>query len=324
MNNSLKEIADRIKKSDSILLTAHILPDGDSIGSVLGLGLALKSLSKKVLMVMEDPVPHLYHFLAGSSKIILPDSIKEIPELVIFLDCTDYSRAGSKWYDNFITDNVVINIDHHISNQHFASLNYVDDSAAATAQIICRLLKEMNAPCSQEIATALYTGIVMDTGSFKYQNTTPDTLREAAWLLEQGIDLSFIREKLYENKSLESLRVLALALSNLQVSSDKKIAWTSLSKQALEELQVKPEHCDGVVNYPISIMGVEVGLLFREMDNGAVKVGLRCRTGRDVNKIAGFFGGGGHKLAAGCQLDGPLEKVINQVLEATRQTLGGS
>ncbi|MGI6065036.1 MAG: DHH family phosphoesterase [Bacillota bacterium] len=322
--NSLKEIVDIIKKSDNILLTSHIMPDGDSMGSVLGLGMALESLSKKVYMVMEDPIPQLYHFLAGSNRIISPDSFKENPELVIFLDCTEYSRAGSGWFEKFNTDTVIINIDHHISNQHFAKINYVDGSAAATAQIICQILKEMNVPCSQEIATALYVGIVMDTGSFKYQNTTPDTLRKAAWLLEQGVDLSFIRENLYENKSLKSLQVLALALNNLQVSSDNKIAWTSLSKEALDELQVKPEHCDGIVNYPISITGVQVGLMFRETENNTIKIGLRCRTGRDVNKIANFFGGGGHKLAAGCQVDGPLEKAIKQVLEVTRKALGGS
>lgn len=324
MNNSLKEIEDLIKKSSNILITAHVFPDGDSIGSVLGLGLALKGMSKNVFMVMENEIPQLYNFLRGSEQIIFPQEMIRKPDLAIFLDCTDFVRAGENWFEEFVAGIPVINIDHHISNQYFGTVNYVDDQAAATAEIVFRLLKEMGISCTERTATALYTGIVMDTGSFQYQNTTPDTLRTAATLLECGINLSEVREKLFESKSLESLQVISLALAQLKLSQDRRIAWTCLDHESLDKLHVKPEHCDGVVKYPISVSGVAVGILFREMENGMVKVGLRCRTGYDVNSIAGHFGGGGHKLAAGCQLDGPLGKAVQRVLEKTQRVLGDS
>ncbi|ATW24207.1 DHH family phosphoesterase [Candidatus Formimonas warabiya] len=322
MNSSLQEICQTILKSKHILITAHVLPDGDSIGSVIGLGLALESLGKNVTMVMQDKVPDMYRFLAGSNKIIFPAALTVPSDLAIFLDCTDFSRVGDDWFQPWIREIPVISIDHHVSNKFFGKYNYVDVEAAATAEIIYFLLKEMQLNLSIETATALYTGIVMDTGSFQYQNTTSRTLKTAACLLEQGIDLSQIREKLYESKSWKNLQLVAVAIERLQFVSEGKIAWTYLDQEIMNQLQAESEHCEGVVNYPISMENVKIGLLFREMENGTVKVGLRCRTGYDVNKIASFFGGGGHQLAAGCTLDGPLERAVSRVLDQTRMVLG--
>jgi len=323
MNNCLKEIGEAIKKSTRILITGHVFPDGDSIGSVLGLGLTLESLKKDVVMVMQDKVPEIYQFLPGSAKIRLPQEVSSfLPDIIIFLDCTDMERAGTVWFEECVKDSVVINIDHHISNQHFGTLKYVDSQAAATSQIICRLLWEMGWGCSKEAATALYTGIVMDTGSFQYQNTSSEVLRTAADLLEKGIDLNDIRENLYENKSLDSLRVISLAINKLQISSDGRIAWIVLDKKTMHGINAKPENYEGLVNYAISVKGAKVGLLFKETSDGKVKVGLRCRNGFDVNHVAGHFGGGGHQLAAGCTLNGPMDAAVEKVLNAVRSYLG--
>lgn len=318
MNNTLAEIGDLLVRKDNILLTGHVSPDGDCIGSVLGLGLALESLNKNVFMVMQDTIPEMYQFLSGTEKLVAPGKLGQPPELVVFLDCTDFSRAGETWFQELAVHIPVINIDHHISNLCFGTYNLVDSSAAATAEIICRLLKNMKIPLSVPVATALYTGIVMDTGSFQYQNTSPETLRMAAMLLEHGVELGEIREKLFESRSLISLQVVSLALENLKISRDGKIAWTILDQETLTRIGARSEHCEGVVNYPLSIKGVKIGLFFREMNNGIVKVGLRCRSGYDVSRIAANFNGGGHKLAAGCQVNGPLVKAVKIVLELTQ------
>ncbi|MGI6713091.1 MAG: DHH family phosphoesterase [Bacillota bacterium] len=324
MNSSFQEICKLIHEKDNILITAHILPDGDSIGSVLGLGIALKTLKKNVFMVMQDSIPEMYAFLPESNRILFPNKIPRNPELVILLDCTDYERAGGKWIQKYTNSIPVINIDHHISNQYFGTLNYVDPKAAATSEIIYKLLCEMDIYYSLEVATVLYIGIVMDTGSFQYQNTTPSTLCIAARLLEKGIDLSLIREKLYENKSIENIRLISLAIDRLNISEDGKIAWIILDKKSMDSINAKAEYCEGIVNYPISIKGTKVGLLFRETDQGKIKVGLRCRAGYDVNKIASLFGGGGHQLAAGCSLEGPMDQAVKNLIKATYMALEDS
>jgi phosphoesterase RecJ-like protein len=317
MNNNLSKIAEVIKQARSILITAHVFPDGDSIGSVLGLGLALESFGKKVSMVMQDKVPQMYLFLKGSEKIITPQEISAQPDLIVFLDCGDISRAGEDWIDSLVRDRTVINIDHHVSNEYFGTFNYVDAHAAATAEIIYSLLSELDCSLTKEVASALYTGIVMDTGSFQYQNTTPGTLKIAASLLENGVDLSAIREYLYQNKSIKNLRLIAAAIENLNFAAGGKIAWTYLDYKTMEKYQALSEHSEGIVNYPISLENVEIGLLFRETENGTVKVGLRSRARFDVNRIALLFGGGGHQQAAGCTLAGPLEEAIKQVIGKT-------
>lgn len=323
MHSSFKEIGKLILDSDDILITAHVSPDGDSVGSVVGLALALESLNKKIYMVMQDDIPDSYKFLLrGSKNIMFPRDIIKSPSLAIFLDCTDLQRAGESWVHEHLGNIPIINIDHHVSNQYYGTLNYVDPKAASTTEIIYRLLVEMGLNISNDVATALYTGIVTDTGSFRYESTTEETLLVAAQLLSRGIKLYEIRENLYENKPLESLRLLAIALQKLHVSKDGNVAWISLSKNIFQNDNVKQHHFENVVNYPISIEGVKIGLFFRELENGTIKVSLRCRMGYDVNKVASIFGGGGHKQAAGCTLVGPLKEVEAKVIEVVQKALG--
>ncbi|MGI6684816.1 MAG: DHH family phosphoesterase [Bacillota bacterium] len=317
MNNSLSEITAVIRNKKKILITAHVLPDGDSVGSVVGLGLALESLGKEVYLVMADKVPEIYHFLEGTDKIIFPQEFSQKPDLIIFLDCGEISRAGDKWIDPLLKNMPLINIDHHISNNYFGTFNFVDPKAAATAELIYPLLKDLGFTITKEVASALYTGLIMDTGSFKYQNTTPRTLKTAAVLLESGVDLSLIRENLHENKSIKNLQLISVAIDNLHFAANGKIAWTYLDQKTMKRLQAKPEHSEGIVNYPISLKNVKIGLFFRETEDGDIKVGLRSRAGLDVNKIALSFNGGGHQQAAGCTLEVPLEEAIQQVLNKT-------
>lgn len=230
-------------------------------------------------------------------------------------------RAGGNWLETYLQDVPSINIDHHVSNNFFAAYNLVDHQAAATAEMVYNLIKKMGIDISEDIATALYTGLVTDTGSFQYQNTSPRTLKTAAALLEHGVQLSFIKEHLYEQKSMKNYHLLAEAIGNMCFAAEGTIAWTYLDQAIMERLEATAEDCEGIINYPISLSNVKIGLFFRELSNGYVKVGLRARSGYDVNKIALSFGGGGHQLAAGCTVQGSLQSVITRVIAATTEML---
>ncbi len=313
--NKLAEIAERLKSSGNILVTSHIMPDGDSIGSLLGFGLALQQAGYAVTMFSVDGVPERYCFLDGSEKIVeklLPEADYDC---VVVLDCSDHERIKPIWEQ--VKELLIINIDHHPTNRSFGKLNYVDQTASATGEIVCRLLEEMAIPLDKSVAAALYVAISTDTGSFKYQNTTPAVHRVAARLLEAGIKPGEITPRVFDLRSRSAICILGEALNTLRFSEDGKVAWIALTEKEMVSCGARDEDLDGVVNYAKNIEGVEVGLIFREKSDGVVKVGLRAHS-IDVSKLAENFGGGGHVRAAGCflemSLQAAVEKVLNLVL----------
>lgn len=317
------EIATLLRQAPEVLVTSHEDPDGDALGSLVALGLALKSLSKKVVLVLEEPVPAPYLFLAESKEVLEPTSLTSLalPATVVFCDCSTPERVGPSLVAKLREAEFWINIDHHVSNTYFGHLNYVEPSAAATAELIFQVIKALNVAITKEVATALYLGIVTDTGSFRFENTKPETLRQAAELLSEGADLAAIRENLWEEKSLLSLRLLAAVLPTLTFAAGGKIAWISLEKAALDCLGARNGDLEGLVDYPRSVAGVEVGMFFRETEPGLVKVGLRSKKYLDVNLLAQEFGGGGHPRAAGCTVKGFLSEVIPRVVNAASKRL---
>lgn len=322
MSNTIKETAQALRQSQSFIISGHSLPDGDSIGSLLALGLALKGMGKKVTMISEEPIPALYRFLPESQDIVLFSEVSGEFDTFIFVDCTDPSRAGEGLLSLMENKNV-INIDHHVSNKLFGQLNLVDAKAAATGEIIYLLLEELKVPFTVEIARCLYTTLVMDTGSFQFSNTTPQTHRMAAGLMEVGIDAAWINQNLYDSQPLIKIRLLQKALASLVLSPSQKIAWVSLSQEEMDGLGANKEHVEGIIGYIKMIEGVEIALLFLEIAPGLVKVGLRSKELVDVNQLAGIFGGGGHAKAAGCRVNGALEQVIEKVVSAAEDAMEG-
>ncbi|MDH7480172.1 MAG: bifunctional oligoribonuclease/PAP phosphatase NrnA, partial [Syntrophomonadaceae bacterium] len=318
----LKSVARALRAAPRVLLTSHQVPDGDSIGALLALGLGLEQLGKQVELCLDDEVPLMYRFLEGSERIVRPAAVEVIPEMVVLLDCTGIERAGAGLAPR-LKHSLVINLDHHTSNEHFGSINYVDETAAATAEIVYDLLSCLGVAMKPPIASAIYTGIITDTGSFRYSNTTPRTLRLAADLLEGGIDLDTIREKIFETRTLEMLRLLGECLRSLQVDPDGRLAWVVVTQETLSRLKVTDEYglFEGLINYPRSIAGVEVAILFRELAPMVVKVGFRSKSWVDVNELASRFGGGGHRKASGCVIGGEIDQVVPQVLDAAREAL---
>lgn len=318
--NNLQQIAAQLWAGDNFVLVGHAIPDGDCIGSLVGLCLGLSSVGKKCSMYLDDPVPPIYRYLHGTDKIKIL-SEEPVGDIVVYLDCSDAERAGEKAADYLRQIPCRINIDHHYTNDYFADFNLVDAEAAATAEIIFNLLDTMKIPLNQDIASALYAGIVMDTGRFSYSNTTSQTLRVSAALLETGLNLDAIRVNLFESRPRKEIQVLGEALQSLAFSEDGRIAWVSLSYDQLAAMNAVNVYPEDIINYTRMIAGVEVGISFREIEPGTVKIGFRSKNKVDVSAIAAQWGGGGHKQAAGARQNGTLEEVKNLVISSVRDVL---
>ncbi|MCF8012032.1 MAG: bifunctional oligoribonuclease/PAP phosphatase NrnA [Clostridiales bacterium] len=313
--NSLEEIITVINKNNKFVLCGHIMPDGDSLGSVLALGIVLKSLGKQVTMVSKDPVPDNLTFLPGLNELIIGD--KEFDEdyydVGIILDCSVPDRMGD--YERILDWNIItINIDHHPDNGISADYNYVDFKAAAAGEILYDMMMQAEMDINIDAAVCLYTAIITDTGSFQYENTTPSTHRRIADLLEKGIQPGIINVLIFDQKPLPSLFLLRNVLQTLKISECGRIAWMSVFKGDLDRVNARDEHTESLINYPRSIKGIEVAILIRELDPGVFKISFRSKGAVNVNNLAGKFDGGGHVKASGCILKGDFRKIENKLV----------
>lgn len=320
--NTLPEIAAIIKKTPAWVLVGHVIPDGDCIGSLLGLYWGLRSLGKRVVLGLEDPVPPIYRYLPGSDNLASLSTDGDLPSAVIFLDCSDAERAGETALNQLTNRVITVNVDHHATNPAFGDYNYIDSQAAATAELVYYLLQELGVDITPPMAECLYAGLVMDSGRFMYSSTRPETLEVAAELLRSGVDLERTRIELFESKPHEEVLLLRQALHDLQWDESGRIAWMTLSYADVAQIGALNLHPEGIINYTRSIAGVEVGLLIREISPGVCKIGFRSKSQIDVASIAARLGGGGHRQAAGARLEGTLDEVTQQVVQMVREVIG--
>jgi len=309
---SLETVVNCLQREAKITIIGHSIPDGDCVGACLGMGLALEGIGKSVKVVLGDPIPSIYKYLAGQHLLATPDTIVN-GGVLLYLDCADQERAGAL-PPNFVSNaQVVLNIDHHVSNTCFGDYYWVQSSAAAACEICVQVLDAMGIKPSLEVANALYTGILMDTGSFLYSSVTPHTLRVAARLLEYGANKDLIRQALFETKSRLEMQVLSLTLQNLRFNQQQNLGWSTLTRAELVSMGATDLHFEGLINNIRNIEGVEIAILFREMPDNLIKIGFRSRGQYDVNQLAAGFGGGGHRLAAGASISGELCSVVDLV-----------
>lgn len=319
--NSISEIAHILLQHDDFTIVTHEIPDGDGIGSALALFSVLKKLEKNAKVLCADHIPAIYHHLKGYQEIVSPGTMDGKVKNVIYLDCSDKKRTGilASILENH---HLSINIDHHADNDFFAHYNYVDSRASATGEIIFDIIQEMNISLDPAAADALYTAIIMDTGAFQYGNTTAKTHRIAAQLMDMGADHDIARMALFESKDRAEMFLIKKALESMDFSEDGRVCWMSLSYADINSLGVAHLHPEGLINYARIIKGVEIGLLFREISPGLVKIGFRSRGNTDVAKIAAHFGGGGHRQAAGATQKGDIMVVRDQVLAYIKGVIG--
>ncbi len=320
LTQPLADAAAAINESQSIVLACHVNPDGDALGSLLGLALALIPLGKSVVCLSEDGVPDILRFLPGT-ELITQTTEAGAFDLALVVDSGELPRVGDSVKPLIARAKRVVDIDHHVTSGAFGDIRVLDSHAASTAEIVYALLETLGAPITPDIATCLFTGIITDTGSFRFQNVTPNTLRVAAKLLEAGAPPAHISENVFDNRTFAATRLLGHALSSLSQTQDGKVIWAHITAKDFQELGATDQDTEGVVNYVRGVRGAEVGVLFREMETGKIRVSLRSRETVNVAEIASKFGGGGHRMASGCTLNAPLVQAEQTMIRAVQSAL---
>lgn len=325
---AMKETIEAIKRDKRFLITSHVNLEGDSLGSQLAMKELLIGMGKSAYILDSDPVPGHYKFLPGADRI--SNDFNKIADFdaAIVLDCPTLKRAGKA--SKVIKEKArpVINIDHHISNERFGDINWIDPHASSAGEMVYRLYKKTGVNLTKEVALSLYIAILTDTGSFNYDNTSSVTHEIAGELLGYGLDPALVSESVYERRSVEDIRLLTLVLDTLKINKDGTVAYMEVTRKMLKETSADMAKSEGLINYARSIDKVRVAVLFKEDPKEKDKINVSFRSKGngeviDVNKIASVFGGGGHTKASGCIVSGTLEEAKKKVLAEVDKALQG-
>ena len=315
-------IARELRDNKRFLLTTHVNPDGDAIGSLGALALVLEDMGKKVLAYCQDEIPGFLRFLPYSDRIV-----REIPgpdrfDVAVVLDCGELDRIGNAAE---VLQHVekIIHIDHHSSSDDFGQLNLVRPECSSTAEILYDIIQAIPASLSREAAENIYTAILTDTGSFRFANTTARALEIAAEMVALGVTPDKVASEVYDSMSPERLRLLARSLHTLTLRANGRLATMQVSQRMLEETKTTVMDTDGFVNYPRGISTAEMAIFFREMDSGKVNVSLRSRGKLNVAEFARSYDGGGHHNAAAFRAEGSLPEVVEEILAAAEEFIAG-
>jgi len=315
----LERVLQEIRARRCFVVSSHARPDGDGIGSALALGQILRAMGKDADVVMHDGVPRIYQNLPFAERVIQADSVpagfletSAANGSVILLECDSTRRALLEGLEKCF----LINIDHHASGRNFAHINWIDSSVMATAELVFRLARRACVPVDRDIATCLYTALMTDTGSFMFEGTNEHTFTVARELVLAGADPAHCARPIYFGHSTAKLRLLGAALSNLH--REGPLAWIWVTQEQMTRLGAREEDCEGLVNYALSIADVQVAIFFRELADRRFRISLRSKGEVNVSTVAEYFGGGGHKCASGCSVDGPLAVAVSRLVDRLR------
>jgi len=317
---SFAQIGKLLREHQSFVLISHVRPDGDAIGSQLALGYALLAAGKNVRMINEDGLPDNLAFMAGSERIELPSAEPLDVEVAIALDTATKPRLGDRALHAASKAKIWLNIDHHVSNPRYGDFNLIDSSSPATGQILYELITELDLPMPAESRDAIYVAVSTDTGSFQYPSTTAKTYDMGADLIRRGLDVGTINSQIYDNFPFRRVELMRALLNTLELSPDGLVAYWTLLDQTRIDLGLMPEDSEGLIDIIRAIRGVRLAVFFEELHDGKVRVSMRSKD-RSLNvcEIATEFGGGGHALAAGIRMSGPMEEAKPLVLRAIRR-----
>jgi phosphoesterase RecJ-like protein len=313
-----EKIVAALKACNTVLISVHRNPDGDALGSQLALMLALEKMGKVVTAHNLDPVPEIYRFLPQSGRIKTGRPVLGRYDAYIVVDA-DPPRSGL--FDKTYPADVLINIDHHITNPREWPLTWLDPGASAAGEMVYKLVQQLGVSLDRDIALCLYTAIFTDTGSFRYSNTSPESMRISATLLETGADPWLVTENVYESFAYRRLKLLGAVLSGMERSADGRVAWVVITDELYQQTGTTAEDTDNFVNFVRSVKGVEVAVLFRQTAPAQYKISLRSKGRVDLSGLAQSLGGGGHKNAAGGVLDGTLKDIKSRVLDELDRTI---
>lgn len=323
MDRRFDKAIEWVKKGGNFLAVSHVNPEGDAVGSLLGLTLALRSIGKNVTAYLEDPVPDTFRFLPGASTVVHSLEIESPFDATFAVDCGQKDRLGMGFLA-LKEPGCIINIDHHTTNDMFGDINIVVPDASAAGELIYDFCKAASIKITLEVAVNLYVAIHTDTGSFRYSSSTPEAFIKAGELVRCGADPWEISRHVYENYPERKYKLLSMVLSTLEVvnaegcAEDCRVATLLVTLDMFRKSGAEKDLADSFVNYARGIEGVGVGVLFRETGNNEYKVSLRSKGYVDVAQLAQGFGGGGHTHAAGFTMKGPLSEVRRKVIEALK------
>ena len=313
-DKSIESIIRHIQNASSFLIVSHENPDGDSLGSQFALAFALRFMGKKAFVHARNPVPGIYDFLPGQEDLIISNEVKVNQEdTLLVLDSGKLDRTGLTFIPH--PPPLIINIDHHITNTHFGHLDWVDCQASATSELIFQLLCYLEIQITPSIAINLYTGILTDTGSFQYSNTTANSLTIAGQLVTAQADPHLIANAVYERKTLSAMKLMGRVLNDMEIHHNQSIAILTVTQEILNSLNATYEDTEDLVIVPQKIEGIQVSVLIKELNESEYKVSFRSKGKTDVAKIAGALGGGGHLNAAGATMNGSLDHIKEKVLK---------
>ena len=306
----LSQVVELVEKKDRFAITSHVRPDGDSLGSSLGLYWLLRALDKEVEVTMRDMAPHAYQQLPGADAIRVTPAVDRPYDAVFVIECSDIDRPGLIDLEK----QFVVNIDHHSTTALFGAINWIDSTASAVGEMIYNLCKATGVRVTKEIAECVYTALLTDTGSFHYSNTTERTFKIASELVRTGVKPAKTAEAIFGSYQWPKIELLSLVLATAKRDETGHIAWMEQTLEMQEQTCASEEDADGFVNYPLSVAEIEATALFKECSPGVYRTSLRSKGDVNVAKVAEQFGGGGHRNAAGCTLKGNLDSVERQLV----------
>ncbi len=318
----MDQIIQHLISSEHLLIVSHAHMDGDAVGSLLAAGLAMAMVSERVTICCETPVPAVYRFLPSSDCIVRTVNDADAFDTVMVLDCGDLDRVGNL-VPHISRIPVLINIDHHVTNTGFGDYQLVDTTASATAEIVYRLIKKMGIPIDKAIATSIYTGILTDTGSFRFSNTNREAFAICEEMVELGVNPYDVAQHVYGTTSLGRIKLLLLALDSIEISENGSMSMMALTRVMLEETRTTPDDVDGLINYARSIKNVKVAALIQQAESETppdgladhYHVSLRSNGSVDVAQVAAEFGGGGHPNASGFSIQSTLSDLKARLFE---------
>ncbi len=310
-----QKIKEAVQRGNRFVVTTHIDPDGDALGSAFAMGLALEGLGKEAAVYLRDAIPYRYRFLPKPS-LVLSKAPDDGYDGLIVVDCGSLFRVGEEHDTLRRRGATIINIDHHTAGDAFGEINIIDERASSAAEILYLVLKALGARITTDIAMNLYTAVLTDTGSFRYENTTEHAFAVCQEMIALGVSPSAVAGEVYENHPKERYRLLCLVLGTFELFHQDRIVVARVTRDMFAETGTTREHTEGFVEYLKEIAGVEVACLMRELNDGDYKVSMRSKGSIDVASVARAFGGGGHLRAAGCVLDGGYDAAKNRLIGA--------
>jgi phosphoesterase RecJ-like protein len=313
----LSQVVELIENKDRFAITSHIRPDGDSLGSSLGLFWLLRALDKDVEVIMRDSAPHSYQRLPGAEAIRVTPAVDRAYEGVFVIECSDIDRPGLIDLEK----QFVVNIDHHSTTELFGTVNWIDSTASAVGEMIYNLCKATGVRVTKEIAECVYTALLTDTGSFHYSNTTERTFKIASELVRTGVKPAKTAEAIFGSYQWPKIELLSQVLATARRDESGHVAWMRQTIEMQARTCASDEDADGFVNYPLAVGEIEATALFKECSPGVYRTSLRSKGDVNVAKIAELFGGGGHRNAAGCTLKGDWDEIEQQVVPLLRDAV---